>query len=404
METKHNSHNWHLIRNNNGEWVSSEHAVFVSPLAANILEIRAAQLGKKLSIHHGPDNSLWYYKQDADEIFAAEPHKTKIVYRKLNIKKAMDSKQLPIEYSGDKPFKKKARKHQSDYRTNVLKVSFDSTHKYGKYGAFLMPEDAERGLNFCECFRAEILNGINQRYPNLTASQRDGLFANMLRSEHIPWNLFVPMMQDYKATTHVFNEILGNTEIDEITDIRIEWAPNQTVCLNDKTSFDTYIEYLHDGMKCGIGIEVKYTEEGYPFGVKERKDVMDNDDSDYVRVTKSCGYFIPEIADKPIRETPLCRNEFRQIWRNHILGASMIYNEKLPQDNLEKFHSITIYPEGNPHFSEVLPKYKDFLTDKGKESFGYITIEGLIELIEKYFPKTEKFQQWIKYLKDRYPF
>ena len=305
----------------------------------------------------------------------------------------------PKIYKGDKPFKRNARTHQSDFRTNFLRVPFDPDNKYGKYGAFLMPDDANAGLNFCEEFRQEILEGIQKRYPSLTATQHDGLYANMLRSEHIPWNVFIPMAHDFNATAQVFNKILGVDEIDEVTDIRIEWAPDKTKCLNDNTSFDAYIEYLHNGKTCGIGIEVKYTEEGYPFGVKERREVMENEQSRYAQVTNSCGWFITEIANQPIRETPLCNDEYRQIWRNHILGASMVQNKII-----EKFHSITLYPKGNPHFGEVLPTYEQFLTDEGRSTFGYITIESLIDLLDQYFPKTNKIQNWIQYLKIRYPF
>jgi len=311
----------------------------------------------------------------------------------------------PMIYKGDKPFKRSARTHQSDFRTNFLKVPFDPDDKYGKYGAFLMPDDANAGLNFCEEFRQEILEGIKERYHRLTAKQHDGLFANMLRSEHIPWNVFIPMKQDNNATTLVFNKILGVDEIDEVTDIRIEWAPDKTECLNDNTSFDAYIEYLHNGKTCGIGIEVKYTEEGYPFsGTTEFREVMENEQSKYAQVTKSCGWFIPEITNQPIRETDLCRDEFRQIWRNHILGASMVGNKNIGKDKVEKFHSITLYPKGNPHFVEVLPAYERFLTDEGRSTFGYITIESLIDLLDQYFPKTKEFQNWIHYLRIRYPF
>ena len=31
----------------------------------------------------------------------------------------------PMIYKGDKPFKRSARTHQSDFRTNFLKVPFD---------------------------------------------------------------------------------------------------------------------------------------------------------------------------------------------------------------------------------------------------------------------------------------
>jgi hypothetical protein len=212
------------------------------------------------------------------------------------------------------------------------------------------------------------------------------------------------MKQDPNATAQVFNKILGVDEIDKVNKVIIEWAPDKTKCLNDNTSFDTYIEYLHNGKTCGIGIEVKYTEEGYPFGVKERREVMENEQSRYAQVTKSCGWFVPEIANKPIRETDLCRDEFRQIWRNHILGASMVGNKNIGKDEVEKFHSVTLYPKGNSHFVEVLPAYERFLTDEGRSTFGYITIESLIDLLDQYFPKTKEFQNWIHYLRIRYPF
>ena len=307
-----------------------------------------------------------------------------------------------IPYKGDKTFKRIARTHQSDFRTNFLKVPFDPSNKYGKYGAFLMPDDSNAGLNFCEDFRQDILERIQKRFPSLTATQHDGLYANMLRSEHIPWNVFIPMAHNLNATAMVFNKILGIDEIDEVTDIRIEWAPpKKTEYLNDNTSFDAYIEYLHNGKTCGIGIEVKYTEEGYPFGIKERREVMEIEKSRYAQVTKSCDWFITEISSRPIRETPLCKDEYRQIWRNHILGASMVLHTP---PMVDRFHSITIYPEGNPHFNEVLPAYEQFLTDAGRSTFGYITIESLIDLLDQHFPKTKEFQNWIKYLKIRYPF
>ena len=75
----------------------------------------------------------------------------------------------PMIYKGDKPFKRIARTHQSDFRANVLNVPFDPENKYGKYGAFLMPNDANAGLNFCDEFRQDILDRIEKRYPHLTA-------------------------------------------------------------------------------------------------------------------------------------------------------------------------------------------------------------------------------------------
>ena len=371
-------------------------------IEAGILQVRDAQNGKGLSIQHGPGNSLWCYRHEYDEVISLSVQKPKTTTRTLKIKKRMEeptSCAVPMIYAGDKPYKRKARTHQSEFRTNILNASFDPQNKYGKYGAFLLPDDANAGLNFCGDFRQEILERIQRRYPRLTAIQHDGLYANMLRSEHIPWNVFVPMSHDLRATAKVFNDILKADEIEENTDISIEWAPDKARCLNDNTAFDTYIEYLHAGKACGIGIEVKYTEEGYPFGGKERREVMENEQSRYAQVTKSSGWFIPEITDHPIRETALCKDELRQIWRNHILGASMVQNKMV-----EKFHSLTIYPKGNPHFGKVLPTYEKLLTDKGRATFGYATIESLIDLLAKHFPQANDFQNWIHYLRVRYPF
>ncbi|MBO7653038.1 MAG: hypothetical protein J6S84_10065 [Bacteroidales bacterium] len=298
----------------------------------------------------------------------------------------------------DNPIKKAARSQQSWFREKYIKVEFDPTHPKGKYGALLMPEDAKNGLNFFEGFRSDILNQI-KKHPKLKNGQNEGLYANMLRSEHIPWNVFIPMKTDLIASAKVFNDIIGEHIIDEITDIRIEWAPEKTKCLNDNTSFDAYVEFKHNGQLGGIGIEVKYTEEGYPFGQKEYREVMENEQSNYAKVTRKCGLYKQDIARKTIRETELWKDDFRQIWRNHILGESMVMNQML-----ERFYSITLYPKGNLHFTEVLPKYRKFLSIYGKSKFKTITIESLIDLLKIHFPDNSKTQYWIKYLQTRYPF
>lgn len=303
-------------------------------------------------------------------------------------------------YKGDKPFKRAARTKQSTFREETLKVPFDPENRYGRYGAFLLSEDAERGLNFCEEFRAEILKRIKERYPSLSSEQHDGLYANLLRSEHIPWNIFVPMDADRVAAAKVFDNIIGPNVVDEVTDIRIEWAPEKSRNLNDNTSFDVFIEYMSKGEKCGIGIEVKYTEQGYPWGKKEYREVMENDHSRYAEVTRSCGFFKDEINSKPLRETDLCMDDFRQIWRNHILGASMLSK---PNPQITRFHSITLFPSGNPHFLVVLPQYQEFLTVYGASTFGYITFEDLFKLLRAYYHGAS-FDKWIDYLENRYPF
>ena len=68
METKQDNRRWHLIRNDNGEWISDEYAVFVSKLEATVLRIQATKQGKPLTIQHGPEGSLWCYKHELEAI------------------------------------------------------------------------------------------------------------------------------------------------------------------------------------------------------------------------------------------------------------------------------------------------------------------------------------------------
>lgn len=68
METMNHKRDWHLIRNDNGEWISDDNVIFVSKVILRILQSKAARMGKTLSVQHGPDGSLWCYKHELETI------------------------------------------------------------------------------------------------------------------------------------------------------------------------------------------------------------------------------------------------------------------------------------------------------------------------------------------------
>ena len=313
----------------------------------------------------------------------------------------------PLLYKGDSGDKARARAKQSSFRES-MGCGFDPNHRLGKYGAFLLPDDARDGKNFYEGFRQEILDAIKERYPANVKHRLynpQGLFSNMLRSEHIPWNIFIPMRlspSSLERAAKVMNVLLGEGTIDRITDIRIEWAPPYEKCLNDGTSFDTYIEYEKNGERCGVGVEVKYTEVGYPLTNPHEVEQLEDRESPYARITESCGFFVPDVSKAPLMETKLVKNDYRQIWRNHILGASMLLNEDR-SIRISHFHSITLYPSGNKHFRKVLPEYERLLTPYGRSTFMGVTFERLFELLGKYYQEPE-YKDWIAYLNKRYSF
>lgn len=68
METKDEERKWHLVRNDNGEWISDENAVFLTRVKARHLQIMARLSGKKLSIQHGYDGELWCYVNEVQNL------------------------------------------------------------------------------------------------------------------------------------------------------------------------------------------------------------------------------------------------------------------------------------------------------------------------------------------------
>lgn len=59
---------WHLIRNDNGEWISDDNAVDVSKEESQRLKVMAMRANKKLSVQHGIDGRLWCYKHEINNI------------------------------------------------------------------------------------------------------------------------------------------------------------------------------------------------------------------------------------------------------------------------------------------------------------------------------------------------
>lgn len=101
METKEHNKQWHLVRNNNGEWISEEYAEFLTPLEVGILQVKAAQQGIQLDVRHGADGQLWCYNHQLDAI-KIEPINKTFMKRELRIKKKSLSSYLGRGLHSDK--------------------------------------------------------------------------------------------------------------------------------------------------------------------------------------------------------------------------------------------------------------------------------------------------------------
>ena len=288
-------------------------------------------------------------------------------------------------YRYDDEFKAKARAHQFAFRENELNDFYDEKNPQ----VILSPDAAKQGLIFCDTYRDLIKSKV-------ISFKSSVLFSNMLRSEHIPYNIFTPMEEDLDATAALFNEIIGGG-ISKINRILIEYAggADKSAYLNDGTSFDTFIEYVSsDGSIGGIGIEVKYTENGYPIGVKERQDIENRDGLYYQMTQKS-----HKRSRKYKKMSSIGKITGTVCRLTHNDGIKRL---SLFRGDIQHFHHIHLYPQGNKHFFErAIPEYKSLLTDCGKTTFIDLTYESLFDMISKIFI-SDKQQDWLKYLRKRY--
>lgn len=287
------------------------------------------------------------------------------------------------QYQSDYPFKRDCRNHQSRFRKEVLGV------EKNVHPNIIKDDDGYlKGLNFYSDLG--VFQSVKKRYPDF----RKPLYCNLLRSEHIPFNFFIPFKKDFDFGKKVFNEILGGI-VNQIIKIEIEYPEGyHPEYLNDRTSFDTYIEYGHmDGSIGILGIEVKYTEHSYKMkeGSKEKRDV-ENEKSLYYQRSRESGVF--QDCDLKV----LKQDDYRQIWRNHLLGESILIVDK---PKFCHFHSLTFYPEGNTHFTHVLPKYLEYLKPECRDRVQGVTYERFFEICRKHKPDDE-YGKWLKYLERRY--
>ena len=352
-------------------------------------------------------NSSEYDKLSFDRIInnlGEAGHDIKVEYL-ASSKKVQPAK---AHYGGDSDYRKACRHHQAWFRENILKVKMGRNHSTRQGTsetaeefenrrttetdiAILTSSDAARLMNFVPEYHEEIEKALCEDRGKIPTDF--GLMANMLRSEHVPWNIFVPMMTDLVAAAKCFKEILAHRDIKTIRNWKIEYAPNT---IQDKTAFDVYVEYETSRGETGvIGIEVKYTEEGYSVGNKEFA-MMQNPESAYSLTTRNSECFI--------NNDPLQFNnpDYIQLWRNHILGLAM-----LQQGMTDYFDSLTLYPSGNDHFHSfdghvgVIESYEELMTDKGKDTFHAITYEDFFNVLKEHYSSSRN-RVWLDYLETRY--
>ena len=285
------------------------------------------------------------------------------------------------QYRFDDDFKRRARLHQSKFRAMALGLA-----ECRGYGNRLCTADALASKNFFAW--PGMVAAIERRYGLADTK----LTFDMLRSEHIPFNFFVPL-REHVAMIPLAREWSG-VDVASILSIEIEWAPAPKArFLDDNTSFDAYVEYLaRDGARGAIGVEVKFTEREYPWGKTERARMFD-DRSRYLLVHAGSGIY--STGGLQFLRTP----RFKQLWRNQLLGEAML---QFPTLGFEYFTSVLLYPKGNAHFVEVTREYEKLLVPaRPGATFRGVTFEDFIARCREH-ARAPQDREWADYLAGRY--
>ena len=295
-------------------------------------------------------------------------------------------------------FKSKARQKQLAYK-NQLGLTQSGKRGEIEYPQILAPKDALEGANYYT-FQSQEWN--NLKVWALSQENVDfnsyGL-SDMLRSQHIAYNIAFPLYRLQQEVPELLAQfllaLLPQAQIKSVTEIKVESAGNldPKQLLDDKTSFDIYIEYLNHSNEKGIlGIEVKYTEKSYAWGITEKKRMKDKS-SIYFEVARKAGVYHEDWLEKGEVSKML-----KQPFRNHLLGLAL-----QQQGACQHFYSLHFYPGFNTYQQKTVKEYLKCLRPECKDLFIPLTFE---HFIEKGFEllKSPWQQDWLKYMKERYLF
>lgn len=194
--------------------------------------------------------------------------------------------------------------------------------------------------------------------------EEDRLFANLLSSQPLCFNLFGDLAFDLDAATRIFRT-LWPERVASVTAIRFEHSParGDERYTGDHSAFDVFVEHTTRGGGRGfIGIEVKY-HEGLDVATSRHKPRYDE-----VADAMACfsSEHRPHLRNKPLE----------QIWRDHLLAGAMLEVDKTWESGLYVF----LHAAGNERCVRAAARYAECLTDS--RTFAALSLERLLDAID----------------------
>lgn len=204
------------------------------------------------------------------------------------------------------------------------------------------------------------------------------MYANLLSSQPMAFNLFVPLQRDLDLASAVFAEMLPG-RCSRVTKIEFEYSPGQQDprYTGDRSALDVCVWFdTPRGTQGFVGIEVKYHE--------NLNEDADDHRPRYDEVADAMACFVPGSRER-LRCKPL-----QQIWRDHLLaGAYRI------ADGLADGLFVYLSPADNTACSSAVDAYMSCLT--ATDTFEHWSLESLVNAA---LANTEA--PWTREFADRY--
>jgi hypothetical protein len=315
-------------------------------------------------------------------------------------------------YTKGKSFRAFAEAKARQYRANELKLS-----NYDIYGHILTDVDSKNGMNFLPSLRKEIYGEVLNRDEKGKGVDIDRTTKNMLSSQAMCFNLFVPLNRHKRLATSFFQRLIG--DVLEITkDIEYEFTPSNSIFRDQSgrggVDCDALLTYINkDGKHSLLVIETKFVEREFSicgFRKSNQKDpcpLETNVLSDFsnCRYHFKKGYNYWKVSDESnvFNMKVIQRNAcpfggyLWQLWTNLSLAYALAHEK-----GYDDFSYAVICPDENDKLLDNGKTFKEFrklLNDPDRFKVIYLSdIMKAFESIEPDFPGNG----WIKEFTNRY--
>lgn len=272
---------------------------------------------------------------------------------------------------GDDRFRSAARLRQALFREEKAWPIGSYTTAKGKkrkLGNYLSEAVADGGANFISPEIAKLARREVAYREDGALIETTRLRTNLLSSQPAVFNFLGGLKLDLDLANSTMQSIAPDF-VGDVTDVLFEHSParRHPSFTNDRTAFDALFKCTTVEHQNGfIAAELKFTE-------SMNEPAPDTSRPRYAELSR-----VSELYKDP--DHPALRsNPLQQLWRMHLLAATMIINGLY---SCGRF--IVIAPQYNLHVQDALHEYRQHLScNEGAVGFDVVSFETLIACIER---------------------